>query len=42
MNGKADGPMSFAGEMVYSVRWPDGTVAQRPASIPTPRATSEP
>jgi hypothetical protein len=27
MNAKADGPMSFAGEMVYSVRWPDGTVA---------------
>jgi len=23
----ADGPMSFGGEMVYSVRWPDGTVA---------------
>ncbi|MDP2331226.1 MAG: hypothetical protein Q8M19_11110 [Reyranella sp.] len=27
MNAKADGPMSFAGEMVYSIRWPDGTVA---------------
>ena len=27
MNAKLDGPMSFAGEMVYSVRWPDGTVA---------------
>ena len=27
MNAKADGPMSFAGEMVYSVRWSDGTVA---------------
>lgn len=27
MNAKADGPMSFAGEMVYSVRWPDGVVA---------------
>ena len=26
MNAKADGPMSFAGEMVYSVRWPDGIV----------------
>ncbi|MEI7873972.1 MAG: hypothetical protein WCK95_17710 [Alphaproteobacteria bacterium] len=24
---KADGPMSFAGPMVYSVRWPDGSVA---------------
>ncbi len=24
---KADGPMSFAGPMVYSVRWPDGTIA---------------
>jgi hypothetical protein len=27
MNAKAEGPMSFAGEMAYSVRWPDGTVA---------------
>jgi hypothetical protein len=27
MNAQADGPMSFAGEMVYSVRWPDGVVA---------------
>jgi hypothetical protein len=27
MNAKVDGPMSFAGEMVYSVRWPDSTVA---------------
>ncbi|MDI1282798.1 MAG: hypothetical protein PSV46_00240 [Reyranella sp.] len=27
MNAKAEGPMSFAGPMVYSVRWPDGTVA---------------
>lgn len=27
MNAKADSPMSFAGEMVYSVRWPDGIVA---------------
>ena len=27
MNAKSDGPMSFAGEMAYSVRWPDGTVA---------------
>lgn len=27
MNAKTDGPMSFAGPMVYSVRWPDGTVA---------------
>ncbi|MDP1966291.1 MAG: hypothetical protein Q8K93_29325 [Reyranella sp.] len=26
-NAKAEGPMSFAGPMVYSVRWPDGTVA---------------
>lgn len=25
INGKTDGPMSFAGETVYSVRWPDGT-----------------
>jgi len=24
---KAEAPMSFAGPMVYSVRWPDGTVA---------------
>jgi len=24
---KAEGPMSFAGPMVYSVRWPDGTMA---------------
>ncbi len=27
MGAKTDGPMSFAGPMVYSVRWPDGTVA---------------
>jgi hypothetical protein len=27
MNAKAEGPMSFAGPMIYSVRWPDGTVA---------------
>lgn len=27
INAKAEGPMSFAGEMVYSVRWPDGIVA---------------
>jgi hypothetical protein len=27
MDGKTDGPMSFAGETVYSVRWPDGTTA---------------
>jgi hypothetical protein len=27
MTAKTDGPMSFAGEMVYSVRWPDGSVA---------------
>lgn len=27
MNAKVDGPMSFAGATVYSVRWPDGTVA---------------
>ena len=27
MNAKAEGPMSFAGPMVYSVRWSDGTVA---------------
>ncbi|MBI3199383.1 MAG: hypothetical protein HYZ40_18105 [Rhodospirillales bacterium] len=25
MNADAGGPMSFAGEMIYSVRWPDGT-----------------
>lgn len=24
MDGKTDGPMSFAGETVYSVRWPEG------------------
>ena len=27
MTAKAAGPMSFAGEMAYSVRWPDGSVA---------------
>jgi hypothetical protein len=27
LNGKTDGPMSFAGETVYSVRWPDGSTA---------------
>jgi hypothetical protein len=27
LNGKTDGPMSFAGEIVYSVRWPDGSTA---------------
>jgi hypothetical protein len=27
MDGKTDGPMSFAGETVYSVRWSDGTTA---------------
>ncbi len=27
MPAKADGQMSFAGEMAYSVRWPDGSVA---------------
>jgi hypothetical protein len=27
LNGKTDGPMSFAGETVYSVRWADGTNA---------------
>ena len=27
MEGKEDGPMSFAGETVYSVRWPDGSTA---------------
>jgi hypothetical protein len=27
LNGKTDGPMSFAGETVYSVRWPDGSMA---------------
>ncbi len=27
MSAKAEGPMSFAGEMVYSARWPDGVVA---------------
>ncbi|MDP1751106.1 MAG: hypothetical protein Q8L22_16775 [Reyranella sp.] len=26
INAKAEGPMSFAGPMAYSVRWPDGTV----------------
>jgi hypothetical protein len=25
LNGKTDGPMSFAGETVYAVRWADGT-----------------
>jgi hypothetical protein len=28
LNGKADGPMSFAGETVFSVRWPDGSTAR--------------
>lgn len=27
LNGKTDGPMSFAGETVYYVRWSDGTTA---------------
>ena len=27
MDGKTDGPMSFAGETVYFVRWSDGTTA---------------
>jgi hypothetical protein len=27
MNGKDNGPMSFAGETVYSVRWDDGSTA---------------
>jgi hypothetical protein len=27
LNGKTDGPMSFAGETVYTVRWPDGSTA---------------
>lgn len=27
LNGKTDGPMSFAGETVYHVRWSDGTTA---------------
>lgn len=27
MNGKTDGPMSFAGETVYYVRWADGATA---------------
>jgi hypothetical protein len=27
MNGKTDGPISFAGETVYSVRWDDGSTA---------------
>jgi len=27
MNAKEEGPMSFADPMVYSVRWPDGTIA---------------
>jgi len=27
MNGKTDGPMSFAGETVYSLRWADGSTA---------------
>jgi hypothetical protein len=27
MNGKTDGPMSFAGETVYIVRWQDGATA---------------
>jgi hypothetical protein len=27
LNGKADGPMAFSGETVFSVRWPDGKAA---------------
>lgn len=27
LNGKPDSPMAFAGETVYRVRWPDGTMA---------------
>jgi len=27
INGKTDGPMSFAGETVYSLRWADGSTA---------------
>jgi hypothetical protein len=27
MVAKSDGPMSFAGETIYSVRWPDGSIA---------------
>lgn len=27
INAKPEGPMSFAGQMAYSVRWPDGTVS---------------
>jgi hypothetical protein len=27
VDGKSDGPMSFASETVYSVRWPDGATA---------------
>ena len=27
MDGKTDGPMAFAGETAYSVRWPDGATA---------------
>ena len=27
MDGKTDGPMSFAGETVYTVRWTDGATA---------------
>lgn len=38
MNAKAEGLMSFAGPMAYSVRWPDGTVATGQFDPDTSRA----
>ena len=40
LNGKTDGPMSFAGETVYSVRWADGTTAHGQFDPEQSRATN--
>lgn len=40
LDGKADGPMSFAGETVYSVRWADGTTTQGRFDPEQSRATN--
>jgi hypothetical protein len=40
LNGKADGPMSFAGETVYSVRWADGSTASGRFDPEQSRATN--
>lgn len=39
LNGKTDGPMSFAGETVYSVRWADGTTTRGQFDPEQSRAT---